>query len=224
MNAGSRAAPRGFRVPRCEGCGLSRELCVCALWSPLDTEISISVVMPGSEARSASNSARLLGLWLKGSQSLVKGADGISEPLSLLARPDTALLFPAGVGGEPLPTGIRHLIVPDGTWSQARRLERRWFARHALPRVALSRDWPSVYALRRGPPGLCTFEAIAVAIGLMSDVVLAQTLLERFREWVLRAEGLKAGGTAPRRGAASENGRPYAHPAALRLSALVPRV
>lgn len=190
------SSPRGFRQARCAGCGLNPEACVCRLFPRLDGAPAISVVMSRAEARSASNSARLLALWLPGVELQVRGGDGEpGSPEALLERPGTALLFPGGGRPRPLPDGVRHLIVPDGTWAQARRIERRWFAAHALPRVELDGPWPSIYELRRGRDGLCTFEAVALAIGLLRDRELAATLLGRFAEWARRARLLKAGGT-----------------------------
>jgi DTW domain-containing protein YfiP len=157
------SSPRGFRQPRCTACALSEPLCICRLWVPLSSPIDFSVVMPRSEARSASNSARL----------------------------------PGGSVSAALPQAIQHLIIPDGTWSQARRIERRWFAPHALPRLSLDAHWPSAYGLRRGRSGLCTFEAAVIALGLLQDAALAQTLLHRFAEWAKRARWLRDGGPRP---------------------------
>jgi DTW domain-containing protein YfiP len=195
------SAPRGFRQARCAGCGLNPEACVCALFPRLECPLTLSVVMSRSEARSASNSARLLALWLPGVELSVRGDEattGSREPL--LARPNTALLFPGAGRSQPLPAGIQHLIVPDGTWAQARRIERRWFAAAGLPRVELEGPWPSVYELRRGREGLCTFEAAAITLGLLGDRALGTCLLARFAEWARRARLLKLGGTphAPR--------------------------
>jgi DTW domain-containing protein YfiP len=181
--------------------------------------VSISVVMSRPEARSASNSARLLALWLPGVELHVRGAGGDGPaPEALVARAGTALLFPGGGRPGPVPAGVRHLIVPDGTWAQARRIERRWFAAHGLPRVALWGPWPSVYGLRRGREGLCTFEAVALALGLLGDPALAERLLERFAEWARRAQRLKAGGAAT--ALAQAPGMPAAHPAIDVLRAL----
>lgn len=193
----SPGAPRGFRQARCAACGLTHDACICRLHGPLDCPLSISVVMSRPEARSASNSARLLALWLPHVELHVRGAPGEApEPEELAARPGTALLFPGAGRPSPLPAGVRHLIVPDGTWSQARRIEHRWFAPQGLPRVALWGPWPSQYELRRGPEGLCTFEAVAIALGLLHDRALAEHLLERFAEWARRAQRLKAGGAS----------------------------
>ena len=208
--------PRGFRQVRCAGCGLTPELCVCRAFAPLASRLSISVVMSRAEARAASNSARLLALWLPGVELHVRGgADDPREPAALAARPGSALLFPGGERVQPLPHGVSHLIVPDGTWAQARRIERRWFAPLGLPRVELAGPWPSVYGLRRRREGLCTFEAVAVALGALDDRELAAALLARFAEWAARAGRLKRGGGA----AVSAEPAPE-HPAAALLRAL----
>ncbi len=215
-------APRGFRQLRCAGCGLTEVLCVCALHRPLASQVSVSVVMSRPEARSASNSARLLSLWLPNVTLHVRGGDGAAGDFdALAARPGSALLFPSVGRPVPLPPGVRHLIVPDGTWAQARRIERRCFATRPLPRVSLAGPWPSVYALRRGGEGMCTFEAVAISLGLLDDAALGATLLARFAEWARRAHRLKLGGAAPlpeREAAAALT----AHPAAALLRALPP--
>jgi DTW domain-containing protein YfiP len=164
--------------------------------------------MPPQEARAASNSARLAALWLSGSSCHVRGEAGASghsglrSADDLVTRPQSALLFPGGKEPAPAPGEVRHLIVPDGTWSQARRLERRWFAGAALPRVELAGHFPSAYGLRRRTDPeprsqLCTFEAIAIAIAMLAEPALARILLGRFAEWARRARWLKSGGPAP---------------------------
>lgn len=217
-------APRGFRQPRCPRCGLTAIACVCALFGTLQSRVSVSVVMSSAEARSASNSARLLSLWLPNVELHVRGGAAapasagaassgqapspagaerssglvnVTDPEPLLLRPGTALLFPGGGRSAPLPSDVQHLIVPDGTWAQARRIERRWFAPHGLPRVELEGPWPSLYELRRGRQGVCTFEATAIALGLLDDPGLAEALLSRFACWAERARWLKAGGALP---------------------------
>jgi DTW domain-containing protein YfiP len=67
-------------------------------------------------------------------------------------------------------------------------------ARAELPRIQLEDTWPSAYELRRARAGVCTFEATALALGLLENLSLARTLLTRFAEWARRADWLKAGG------------------------------
>jgi DTW domain-containing protein YfiP len=220
----AQALPRGFRQPRCAGCALSAALCICRLWPPLEAAIDISIVMPKSEARSASNTARLLALWLPRAELGVCGdRDSEVRPAALVERPQSAILFPGANHDEALPGSVQHLIVPDGTWSQARRIERRWFAPYALPRVHLADGWPSAYQLRRGGTGLCTFEATAVALGLLADVSLAQTLLRRFAEWARRAHWLKLGGHPPQTLSTCGVHGEATHPAAIHLAESAPR-
>lgn len=223
MSESSGVRPRGFRQTRCEGCALSAELCICKLWPSLDAPLDISVLMPKSEARSASNSARLLALWLPRTTRVIFGErSGADTANALSQRPGTAVLFPSAAPAQPAPAGITHLVVPDGTWSQARRIERRCFAPHDLPRVQLASSWRSAYELRRARSGVCTFEATALALGLLRDLQLARTLLARFAEWARRADWLKAGGDAGRSASALLDWKrhPASHPAEPQLAEL----
>jgi DTW domain-containing protein YfiP len=193
----------------------------------------VSIVMPECEARAASNSARLAQLWLAGSRCHVRGAGALRDPAQLLGRPGTAILFPGAGSSTAEPGEIRHLIVPDGTWSQALRIERRWFAPAGLPRLELDPKWPSVYGLRRAraplpapepsvrtpQSQLCTFEAVAIALGVLGEAELAQTLLARFAEWARRARWLKSGGPAPGAERMPVPSELPAHPAANALGA-----
>lgn len=102
-----------------------------------------------------------------------------------------ALLFPSERSRElsewsgPLP---EHLIVPDGTWSQARRLVRRYPVLQTLPALRLP-EVTSLYRLRRGTAKgqLCTSEAIATALHLLGEVEPARALLQVLLEWQARA-------------------------------------
>jgi DTW domain-containing protein YfiP len=181
----------------------------------------------------------LLGLWLCGTRLVVRGAaPELVAPSTPLVRcgPGSALLFPdesissaarvppprsATPGSQPqapLPAGVQHLIVPDGTWAQARRIVRRELLPLGPPRVALAPAWPSAYRLRRKAQGLCTFEAVAVTLALHGAVDVATELLTRFMLWSERQAHIKRGGSlvmpcAPH----------AAHPALAALAELSPR-
>src|SRR5690606_6794102 len=81
----------------------------------------------------------------------------------------------------------------DGTWSQARRVARRDLDALALPRLSLGSAWPSSYRLRRKPQGLCTFEAVAIALALLGAPALALELLARFQLWHAHQLAIKRG-------------------------------
>jgi DTW domain-containing protein YfiP len=73
------------------------------------------------------------------------------------------------------------LVVPDGTWRQARRIRRKL----ALPCVTLPPGAPTEYALRSDAHegGLATLEAIARALVLL-DGIDAEPMLIPFRAMV----------------------------------------
>jgi tRNA-uridine aminocarboxypropyltransferase len=203
------SAMRGFRRERCRGCGLPLAVCLCSAFAPLSSQLELVIVMPASESRSMSNTARVLARWLPAARLIVRGlppgemqgsaalGDAIqpehavllfpidAEPAATAGSDATPMRVPSSGGLErPLPARpIRQLVVADGTWSQARRIARRELDPLGLPRLALDRAWPSIYELRRKPSGLCTFEAVAIALGLLDSAELAARLLERFSLW-----------------------------------------
>ncbi len=87
------------------------------------------------------------------------------------------------------------LIVPDGTWRQARRMVRRVAGLAKVPRVTLPEGLVSKYRLRKRRPtgGMCTFEAISEALCLLEGPQLYAPLvhvLSRFVERLLWHRGL----------------------------------
>jgi DTW domain-containing protein YfiP len=87
------------------------------------------------------------------------------------------------------------LIVPDGTWRQARRMVRRVAGLAKVPRVTLPEGLVSKYRLRKrqSTGGMCTFEAISEALCLLEGAHLHAPLvhvLSRFVERLLWHRGL----------------------------------
>ena len=87
------------------------------------------------------------------------------------------------------------LIVPDGTWRQARRMVRRVAGLAKVPRVTLAEGLVSKYSLRKrqSTGGMCTFEAISEALCLLEGANLYAPLvhvLSRFVETLLWHRGL----------------------------------
>lgn len=194
--------PRGFRLERCARCALPTLLCVCKDDAPLSTSTRLELVLPRTETRSTTNTARLLKLWLPDNTSITVVGEHRQAPAPAPAPTplpkDSALLFPTSdsVPLDTLPALANlptTLVIPDGTWSQARRLARREMTQHSLPTVALAANWPSSYTLRRRSRGLCTFEAVAIALAYSDNSSLAQQLLARFHRWQHRAALLRTG-------------------------------
>ena len=188
---------RGRRAQRCAGCGLTPGLCLCTEITPALTRTRVLLLVHRVEVHKRTNTARLAVKALSQATLHVSGAERAPYPSSSGRR---LLLFPAagaralepgeGRSGEPI-----ELIVPDGTWSQARRIAKRdpW-AQGAEP-VYLSEGASTRYDLRRStrPGGLCTFEAIARALAILERPELEESLLRTLDRFVERALLIRAG-------------------------------
>jgi DTW domain-containing protein YfiP len=193
---------RSRRAERCAGCGLTPCLCLCAEVTALATRTSVLVLVHRVEVHKPTNTARLAARCL--SQATLRMAG--QEPAAM-ATPDVRrlVLFPApeartlregeGLSGQPL-----RLVVPDGTWTQARRISRRdpWAQNAEL--VCLPEGASTRYHLRRNvrPGGLCTFEAIARALAIVERPELEEPLLAILDRFVERSHRIRSG-AAPAR-------------------------
>jgi DTW domain-containing protein len=153
-------------MPRavCPRCERPAPTCLCATLPapPLAHRTGLLILQHPAEAGHAKNTAALLTLGLQSAR-LLRGE--VFD--AALAPPGTALLYP-GEAGAALPTGVRRLILLDGSWRQSRRLlaANPWLA--GLPRVSLPAQ-PGRYAIRRAhrPGQLSTLEAGLQALALL---------------------------------------------------------
>ena len=90
------------------------------------------------------------------------------------------------------------LIVPDGTWRQARKIHSRHHELKAIPRVKISTPNDSTYQLRAQSrrEGMATLLAIAFALGIIEGEVVAAQLMQLYQARVART--LKARGLLPK--------------------------
>jgi len=162
---------RRLRAERCPACAQPPALCVCASLSQLPHETPVRVIAHFKEVLRPSHSARLLPLVLTNARVLVRGAPGEVAPCGGDVPVDALLLFPEGEVEvlDPLRHRGRTLVVPDGSWPQARRAVRREPALDGLQRVALPPGPPPRHRLREHPQDdhLATFEAVARALVLL---------------------------------------------------------
>jgi len=99
------------------------------------------------------------------------------------------LLFPDASAPELTPEYRKtlkdkiELIVPDGTWQQAKRIFQRNESLYSLKRVRIP-SAKTEYRLRRNvhPGTLCTAEAVAYALGTLDGVDIQDQILNLFRE------------------------------------------
>ena len=188
---------RSQRTPRCRGCWLPTALCLCADLPRLAVRARVVLVTHRREVVTSTNTGRLAARVLEGASVRVRGVRDAAPPeplpegrrLALFPAPGARVLSLADADGERVV-----LLVPDGTWSQARRLLRRDDDLRDIEAVALPPAPPTRYGLRRTTRegALCTIEAIAAALGVLEGDEIEARLLEirdRFVERALRARG-----------------------------------
>jgi DTW domain-containing protein len=116
----------------------------------------------------------------------------------------TFLLYPSGDAAEldqalvmQESTPIQ-LLVPDGTWRQARKIHSRHLELRNLPRVKISKPNNSTFQLRAQsrPERMATLQAIAQGLGIIEgDLVRAQLMKLYYAkiDRTLKARGILTG-------------------------------
>lgn len=169
------------RLPagRCGRCAFPRDLCLCERIPRLEVPVQFVILRHASEIPRLTSTVRWAALALPGAQIVDYALPGAPLDEGALVTEGAWALFPSG---EPTPPGTAHprrIVVPDGTWQQARRMMHRVPALQRLPRLTLP---PAVAAPRmRRPPvagGMSTLEAIAEALRHLGYVAEAERLLD----------------------------------------------
>lgn len=176
---------------RCARCWLRPELCYCEFILPIPTETKLSIVMHAAERYKTSSTARLLELLLPSTtvhlvglkDAPFSGLQGdYSDYQGLLLFPDQSAQELTREYCSGLSKKI-HLIVPDGTWSQARKIARK---SERLGEVQSIKIPPAVseYRLRKNVHAgtVCTAEAVAYALGIIEGDQVENKILELFRK------------------------------------------
>jgi len=203
----------GLKVPRlvskhrCPHCEIRKPLCFCALIPQITLRTRVVILMHAAEESLTTNTAKLSAkalvnsdLWIRGKKGNYFSTDGIVQ-----AGRDSLLLYPSSHALElnaDFATTLKrpvNLIVPDGSWSQTRKIMRREAALVGIPQVKLPKGPPSEYRLRLQPieEGLCTLEAIARSLGILesSDAQRRlESLLRIMVERTLWSRGMIAAG------------------------------
>jgi len=153
------------------------------------------------EVHKTTNTAQLAGRVLTNSTVLVRGA-GAHEVEHLPPSGPHLVLFPAPSARVLGPSDARPsqpvtLVVPDGSWSQARRMARRDPACTGGELVQLPDPGESRYDLRRSPRpgGLCTLEAVARALALLEGPEIEPPLVAALDRFIERVHQVRRLGT-----------------------------
>jgi DTW domain-containing protein YfiP len=195
---------------RCPRCAFPPEACLCAAIPRLRTPYRFVILRHASEIPRMTNSGRWAALALEGSviHDHARGAEPSDEAVArLLDEPPAVLLFPTT--GAPQPAvRPRTIVVPDATWSQARRMVQRLRPLQNLPRLPLPASLaapPDAAVLRRSTVagGMTTLEAIGEVLELLGEPAAAaalRALHDSALERTLRLKGMWPPARNPHRG------------------------
>lgn len=183
---------RSTHNKRCPRCRINKYLCFCDQILEHQTNTRISIIMHHREEHLTSNTAKLATLTLTNATIYPRGLPEDPFLLSKLNLEPGVLplyLFPdedaLELNSQFLINheGPYHLIIPDGTWNQAKKVRRREPGLLDVLCVKLSDNIKGEYKLRRGvrEDGVCTFEAIAYALQILENKELSEDLLRQFR-------------------------------------------
>lgn len=160
---------------RCDRCWQRDEHCLCAtIGAPLPNSVEILLLRHAKETFRTSNTGRVASLMLANCSVMEIGAlyddRGAMEAEfeRVLAQPGRTnyLLYPSTGRSLPkVPAETIRLVVPDGSWRQARRMIQRVPGISGLPRVSVLVE--DALRLRRPPweEQMSTIEAIASVLG-----------------------------------------------------------
>ena len=183
---------------RCPRCRLHTDLCACALLTPMATRTQVVLISHVVEHRKPTNTGHLAVECLEKARLVRRGQydgtaatiafDGTTQPILLFPSSDAVPLDEWNAARGPAPSSVT-LVVPDGTWRQAKRVRARVPGLAQIPCVSLPASLFSSYRLRhaRVIGQLATLEAIAHAMSILENPEVGARLLRIFRVVVDRA-------------------------------------
>ena len=183
---------RSTHGKRCLGCRINKILCFCDEIKKHETKTIVSIIMHHREKHLTSNTAKLATMTLTNATIHLRGLPEkpftlsdlqiTNEVMPLYLFPDDDAEYLDDDFFKKYP-GPFQLIIPDGTWSQAKKVRRREPGLSEIKCVKLSENVKGEYKLRRGvrEDGVCTFEAIAYALEVLESKELSEDLLRQFR-------------------------------------------
>lgn len=175
---------RSKRATRCATCRMLDALCVCALIPSIETGGPWVLVQHYTELRKTTNTGHLATRALVGSRlcSFYSRTEPLQPPAELAS--DAWVLFPSEDAVPPteLPPSAT-IVVPDGTWTQARKMIRTHAALAELPRVGLPPEAHPRWVLRAegSAHGMSTLDAICWLLAAVEGPEAAAPLEELAR-------------------------------------------
>src|SRR5262245_59783258 len=186
----------------CERCWQRIGTCLCADIGRVANRTEVLILRHAKEIWRTSNTARIASLALERCEVIEVGMrdddrdrfeqrvrDALAQPgKSYLLYPGPVTAIPRAEETKETKEPIR-LVVPDGSWRQARRMLQRVPGLAELPRISLAAPKDTALRLRRPSvaDGLSTIEAIARALGAIEGEDASQHLCALYEKMVARA-------------------------------------
>ena len=177
--------------PRCERCLQRGDPCLCAEIFPVRASLQLTILRHAAEAQKQTGSARWAAQAL-GCAIIDYAQDAAPFDEGLLDTEGAWVLFPNGEITPPPAVPPKRLIVPDGTWQQARRMVARLPKLRTLPKLVLG-EAPAGPRLRQPHlrEGMSTLEAIAAALLVCGESGPAEELRALHARVIARSERLR---------------------------------
>ncbi len=159
----------------------------------MQTRTRVIVLRHAAELRKRTGTVRWAALALQNFELHDYALEGAPLADDAFATEGAWLLFPGPVPTAPPKEPPARLIVPDGTWQQARRMVARLPALRGLPRLGLPPPASEARRLRQGhfAEGMSTLEAIAAALASWGDARAAGQLRKLHRGGLARIGKLR---------------------------------
>jgi DTW domain-containing protein len=177
----------------CQTCFLHKDRCICAQIHRLDTKTRVCLVIHAKELKRTTNTGRLALHSLTNSEMRVRGKDTSALDLSDLLKENyhPLFLYPSEDAVELNETFVSTiskpvlLIVPDGNWRQASKVQTRHPELAGVQRVFLKKtNLLTTTALLRAETtenGMATLEAIAQAMSALENPQIGSALQELYQ-------------------------------------------
>jgi len=180
---------RATRESRCYKCKVNLRWCYCDKVTDIKSMSHTSIIMHHRERFLTSNTAHLTRRLLKNSDITLHGHLEKPFEFKFLENYHPLFLFPHEEAHELNSEFIKsidkpiQLIVPDGSWRQAKKFHRRIPILKDVVCVKLPIGAKSEYSLRNqsNDAGLCTIEAIARALGIIESTLIEEHLMQGLR-------------------------------------------
>jgi DTW domain-containing protein len=187
----------------CETCGASATACLCDVVPRIELKTKICLVIHHRELSRSSNTGLLAIRALVNSEVRVRGEHREALDLQdLLTKQYRSFLFYPSADAIELNQALVmreatpiQLLVPDGTWRQARKIHSRHPELRDLPRVKISTPNESIFQLRAQskPERMATLQAIAHGLGIIEGDRVRVQLMKLYQakiERTLRGRGI----------------------------------